>query len=172
MPSDAPHLGEQVFARGWRQGSMLPAERIPFHFVERRGTPPAWAANFKTLKADDFVVVASQNCDIKKKEEEEPRIEVVRAFWTDNARIIDFTGNNTVRYFIFQVQEAVGHRESLVAEARTRIHIDKKCLLDLAPQSAFIDGDVERPVRFASWLGLRYDRPAVPAALERAVQNP
>lgn len=171
MPDGAPHLGEQVFANGWRQGSLFAAEKAPFSWLQRVGAPPAWRATSKPLKQDDFLVVASQNCDIKKKDDEEPRVEVVRAFWTENPRIIGF-GANTVRYFVFQVRDLDGRREALAAEARTRIHIEKKYLIDIVPQSAFQPGDLERPLRFSKWLALRYDRPAVPAALERGVQQP
>jgi hypothetical protein len=97
---------------------------------------------------------------------------LLRAFWTDNPKIIGFAGKNAVRYFLLARAQHEGKEKGLVAEAPVRVFAGKEELLRCVPQDPFAAVDEDTPRRFARWLAQRYDRPAVPTRVVEAVHRP
>src|SRR6266568_4284282 len=150
MPNEDPSLGEQVIAAGWRQGCLLPAS-APVLFVERVAGPPArWDGRRRDI--DGSLVLASQTCDLKKHPSEEPVVELLRAFWTGNQRIVVPAGRNSVRHFLLRERQTEGEKEGLIAEAAKRVFVDKRSLLLFSPEQGC---DPLREGRFRRWLARR-----------------
>ncbi len=166
--------GDELLKRGWKQGSVFPAGSAPVIGINCNAQPPpTWTIEEgKALKATDLFVVATQVCDLKKGPEQEPRVELLRAFWTDNPKIIGFAGKNAVRYFLLARSQRDGKEVGLVAEAPVRAFAAKEALLKCEPQWPFDNNDDDTPRRFARWLAQRYDRPAIPTRVVEAVHRP
>jgi hypothetical protein len=167
MAEDAM-LGEQLLAKGWRQGRLLPATPAMIHYKYTPGSPAAWTETRRDFTGG--LVLATQTCDMKRLVTEEPTVEFVRAFWTKKDRIITAAKRNSVRQFLLRTRASGTETEGLVAEATTRVFVDKKSLLQFTPEQGCSDANNER--QFQRWLARRYDRPALPDALVAAVQKP
>ncbi len=167
MAEDAT-LGEQLLAKGWRQGRLLSATPAMIHYEYTPGSPPAWTETRRDFTGG--LVLATQTCDLKRLATEEPTVEFVRAFWTKKDRIITAAKRNSVRQFLLRTRASGTETEGLVAEATTRVFVDKKSLLQFTPEQGCSDANNER--QFQRWLARRYDRPALPDALVAAVQKP
>jgi hypothetical protein len=167
MAEDAM-LGEQLLAKGWRQGRLLPATPAMIHYEYTPGSPAAWTETRRDFTGG--LVLATQTCDMKRLVTEEPTVEFVRAFWTKKDRIITAAKRNSVRQFLLRTRASGTETEGLVAEATTRVFVDKKSLLQFTPEQGCSDANNER--QFQRWLARRYDRPALPDALVAAVQKP
>ncbi len=133
----------------------------------------AWKLQYETLDVNDFLVIASQTCDIQRPSRLEPWVEALRAYWTAERSIINEAGKNSVRRFLVQRRtDTNGKVEALIADSTVRIQIEKSSLLQLVPLANFAENDWITPRRFRRWLARRYDRPALPDELVLAVQKP
>ncbi len=169
MTGPGADVGEQLVARGWRQGVLLPAIMDILSHELVPGTAPSYQVRRRD-SGDGALVVATQTCDLKKKASKEPEVECLRAFWTGNERIIRSAATNSVQHFLLREHMAGGERKGLIADASARVLVAKESLLHLIPEQGCADSDTER--RFRRWLGRRYDRPAIPTSLVEAVQRP
>ncbi len=168
MADEGPSLGEQLLAKGWKQGCLLSASAPVLSWERVPGPPPEWKE--RTRDMEGSLVLATQTCDLKKHPAEEPTVEFLRAFWTTKERITVPAGRNSVRYFLLCSRLVSGKSEGLVAEASKRLFVDKRSLLLFEPEQAC--GDARTEARFRRWLARRYDRPAVPDPVVLAVQKP
>jgi hypothetical protein len=107
---------------------------------------------------------------LAKKPTTEPEIECLRAYWTDNERIITEARTNSVRHFLLRERVVDDRREGLIADACARVLVTKESLLHFTPEQGSADAGTER--RFRAWLGRRFSRPAVPMAHVEAIQKP
>jgi len=119
-----------------------------------------------TPRTGEWLVLASQACDIVKPEASEPRVDALRAFQTTNETILRMADRNSVRYFLLDPARR------LVADASFRVQIEKPVLRLYQPESGLEPGNEERRRRFIRWLARRYDRPALPDAVVKAIGEP
>src|ERR1035437_4336020 len=88
-------IGEELIRRGWYQGMLLPAMSASMswlaineeaHKEDNQGnlstTSLVWNLQQGSLNEDDWLIVATHICDIKKSPDTEPYVEVLRAYWT------------------------------------------------------------------------------------------
>lgn len=168
MAAKGPSPGEQLVGAGWKQGALLPSTAPVLFHEWAPGTPPVWVERRRGVTGE--LVVASQTCDLKKDPGDEPLVECLRAFWTSNPKIVVPASKNAIRHFFLRERRLGEERQGLVAEAASRVFIEKRSLLNFTPEPGCADATVE--ARFRRWLGRRYDRPAVPDSLVRAAQKP
>jgi len=119
MASDGPSLGEELLAKGWKQGCLLP-ENAPVLFLERvPGPPPGWKRSERNTKG--VLVLATQTCTLKNAHDE-PMVEFRRAFWTDKKSVIASAKPNSNRACILHSRRRWPHlrREELPLADRTR----------------------------------------------------
>jgi hypothetical protein len=164
MPPDAANLGRQLLEMGWRQGTLLAAP--PNSTVNKRAGG-AWQT--ETSTTDGSLVLATQTCDVVRDAAKEPTVEFLRAYWTDEKSKISEDKKNSNRLFLLRIEERAGVTWGLVADATTRMFVGKASLLGESPQAGCLP---ERERGFQRWLARRYDRPAVPDALDKAVHQP
>src|SRR6266851_3382444 len=93
-------LGDELIAQGWDQGSLL-SGRSARHFWLARSTngqasagtdtPGSvdWNIREELLDDNDYLIVASQLCDIARDTAREPLVEVLRASWTNDKQILN-----------------------------------------------------------------------------------
>src|SRR5580700_9369170 len=117
-------LGVQLYNAGWRQGVLLPP--LPWSVIYRIDEPLNKIAKAATkrqtgqrdsgaipdlpltglaiasgiTRKEDYLVIASQDCDIVRSLSEEPNIIAIRAFMTDNSSILRYADSNSARYFL------------------------------------------------------------------------
>jgi len=164
----------------WEQGSLLPdnAGVLPLQWVHPDHPASKAARGFVKnarrreeltepvtvpvpAKAGDRLMVITQSCDIVKRPEELPQIEVARVFTTTKDRIIaeaqDF---GSARYF--RVNDP-SEETAVILDYGWRGLLDKGFLDALVPDNRVLDTLTrERRQTLARWLGQRYCRPAVP----------
>jgi len=183
---DIDHAGEELIRLGWRQGSVLKAtsaqkswlvlktsEETSQHQTSNFPSLDIWSLQQEPLNEDDFLVIASQTCDILRPSRLEPYIEALRAYWTSERNIIHEAGKNSIRRFLIQRHiNSDGKVEGLIADATVRIQIAKDALLGFTPLANFEENDRIMSRRFRKWLAERYDRPAIPDDLVLSIQKP
>lgn len=182
---DLDVVGEDLIRLGWRQGSVLKITSAQkswlglnslVEFSQHSTSLNAvnsWRLKQEILDTDDFLVIATQTCDIQRSSKLEPYVEVLRAYWTSEKSIIHEAGKNSVRRFLIQRRTSDGGQmEGLIADATVRIQIEKGSLLGLTPLANFEENDRITSRRFRRWLARRYDRPAIPDELVVALQKP
>lgn len=142
-----------LHAAGWRQGSVFRAE-LPLDTVvlNTEGSPE------RSHASHGCWVVASQDCDLDTTDAEspDPAIEV-RPVYTENPPT-DW-GIRSSRFLLADGEYA--------ESASPRIHVAPAVLTALLAGGVAGRRDLapDRKLAFTTWLGLRYDRPAVPAEL-------
>ncbi len=153
--SEGASVGDRLIAAGWRQGALfkLPGGRFVWN------ARPASDSNEIELQAlvvaeTDTLVVVSHDCDIYADPNKEPYVEAMLCRHETNPGIINNADRNSVREF------TVDRASGLLAVARYRLLIAKDVLLTVRPDTW--PGDEKRRKRFITWLGRRYDRPALP----------
>jgi hypothetical protein len=169
-------LGEHLYNSGWRQGVLLPP--LPWSVVYRSDEPLSkiakTAAKRPTEQRDitavtglplqgisiasgitrreDYLVIASQDCDIVRSLNDEPNIIAVRAYTTDNYNILRYADSNSTRYFLLD------RNRGLIAESSVMTLIEKPVLMNFTPEPGA--ADIATQKRFARWIAHRFDRPA------------
>jgi hypothetical protein len=185
-------LGERLYEVGWRQGVLLPA--LPYSVIfqvddplskiakqvarqqttikVKQGNPlqPADSLPFSVgvatgiTRKGDYLVIASQDCDIASNLSEEPHVIAMRAFCTENATILRYASSNSSHYFLLD------HRQGLVAEASIMVLIEKPVLAHFTPESGTFDATVKE--RFARWIAHRFTRTVFHESVVGAVIKP
>lgn len=180
-------LGEHLYNSGWRQGVLVPA--LPWSVVYRSDDPLNKIAKTAQRQAEqvegltatglplhgigvasgitrreDYLVIASQDCDIVRSLNEEPNVVALRAFITDNGSILRYADSNSSRYFLLD------RGRGLVAESSIMSLIEKPVLLSFMPEPGACDGATQE--RFARWIAHRFDRPAFDDDVVGAVIKP
>jgi hypothetical protein len=180
-------LGEHLYDSGWRQGVLLPP--LPWSVIYRSDDPLSKIA--KTAKGqsehrdipaamglplhgigiasgitrqEDYLVIASQDCDIVRSLSEEPNIVAMRAFTTENSSILRYADSNSTHYFLLD------RNRGLVAESSVMALIEKPVLLNFTPETGTCDSITQE--RFARWIAHRFDRPAFHDDVVGAVIKP
>lgn len=145
-------LGESLYARGWKQGAIC------------QGVEAEWGYRPKRVKADDQLVIISQDCDISATVDVEPYIEaLVCHVEHDRQRLPGFTRTSS-RNFVIDFDTG------LVANAVKRVFLMKKSIPATDPSPW--PGTPKHFDWFVQWLARRYDRPAVSDSLVDAFQRP
>src|SRR6266699_2155161 len=169
-------LGERLYEVGWRQGVLLPA--LPYSVIYQVDDPlskiakqiakqqttfevkqenPLAATDFAPYtvgvatgitRKNDYLVIASQDCDIASNLSEESHVIAMRAFCTENATILRYAGSNSCHYFLLD------HRRGLVAEASIMVLVEKPVLTLFTPEPGVLDVIVKE--RFARWIAHRF----------------
>lgn len=171
MPNpSSPNVGEVLLSRGCRQGSLVKTAAhtswLEQTTAEESSASPKWTAIAEADNEAEWVLI-SQDCDINARPEVEPRVEVVTARWsTDPTEILQARKGNSSRLFVL-TQE---NERALVADARRRAHLKKESLLAAGFATVF-STEPER-LRFAQWVAGRYNRPAIPDHVVKAVHKP
>jgi hypothetical protein len=180
-------LGERLYNTGWRQGVLLPP--LPWSVIYRSDDPLSKIAKAGKRQAkqvdipaatglplhgiglawgitrrEDYLVIASQDCDIVRSLSEEPNIVVMRAFTTENSSILKYGDSNSSHYFLLD------RKRGLVAESSVIALIEKPVLLNFAPEPGACDSATQE--RFARWIAHRFDRPAFDDDVVGAVIKP
>ncbi len=158
------HLGQTLVRLGWSQGAIFRAEKVLLAWndlAEVDGKPNSIRLATAPLRADDWLVVVSQTCDIVMKPEIEPYVEaVVCRVEQDRTRFPTY--KPSARRFV------VDEERGLVAHAELRVQLSKQLLATLTPEPW--PGD-ERILRwFQDWLAWRYLRPAIDDDIVQAIQ--
>ena len=180
-------LGEHLYNSGWRQGVLMPlllwsviyrsddplskiaktakrqaeqvdipaATGLPLH-----GIGVAWGIT----RREDYLVIASQDCDIVRSLSEEPNIVAMRAFTTENSSILRYADSNSSHYFLLD------RKRGLVAESSVMALIEKPVLVNFTPGPGASDSATQE--RFARWIAHRFDRPAFDDDVVGAVIKP
>ena len=180
-------LGEHLYNSGWRQGVLMPP--LPWSVIYRSDDPLSKIAKTAKRQAEqvdipastglplhgiglasgitrreDYLVIASQDCDIVRSLSEEPNIVAMRAFITENNSILKYADSNSSHYFLLD------RKRGLVAESSVMVLIEKPVLLNFTPKSGTCDSATQE--RFARWIAHRFDRPAFHDDIVGAVIKP
>lgn len=163
-------VGEVLLSRGCRQGSLVKtAAHTSWLEQTTEGEPsalPKWTAKTEADTEAEWVLV-SQDCDINARTEVEPRVEVITARWsTDPTEILQARKGNSSRLFMLSDEK----ERALLADARRRAHLKKESLL--AAGFATVFSTAPELLRFAQWVAGRYNRPAIPDHIVKAVHKP
>ncbi len=180
-------LGEHLYNSGWRQGILLPP--LPWSVIYQSEDPlskiaktakhqskqvdipaltglPLHGISIATgiTRREDYLVIASQDCDIVRSLNEEPNIVAMRAFTTQNSSILRYADSNSSHYFLLD------RKRGLVAESSVMVLIEKPVLLNFTPEPGACDSATQG--RFARWIAHRFDRPAFDDDVVGAVIKP
>lgn len=138
-----------LYAAGWRQGSILVAD-LPFDCVILGGDDQP----VRNQNQHGRWVVATQDCDLAQTEEDdaEPTIEL-RAVFSDSPPPDWGLRSAKLRLTETEFVVSAGPRPVVSAAVLTAL---------LASGHERREVDENRRLAFTTWLGLRYDRPAVP----------
>jgi hypothetical protein len=137
----------------------------------QEGSEPVWEIHQEPGLPEEFWVLVSQDCDISAKAE--PRVELLRGYWTADKSTLHTARLNSVRGFLLgERQRGDGKSEGLVVDATRRLLLEKSSLLELEPARELGTLDSSKARRFRQWLAQRYDRPAIPDVIVNAVQKP
>ncbi|HYT42728.1 MAG TPA: hypothetical protein VEP90_10295, partial [Methylomirabilota bacterium] len=172
------NVGVELIQQGWRQGSMIksiPAVVSWFTLeTENPNSPGKWIRKDSPFSEDDYLVVISQVCDIQKRSDQEPFVEMIRAYWTSDKSTINDASKNSMREFLIRRSISPdGRVEGLIAVITNSIRVDKQALLTITPEFGFDEiNDPGRERLFRMWLAKRYSRQAVPNDIVGAVQQP
>ncbi len=181
-------IGKQLEDAGWEQGSLLPPLACSVVYLpENPVTSIAKAAARAAVRgggavpptavgpvphhvasggprANDRLVVVSQTCDIVREPTVEPTVMTMRAFVTDNERVLGPAASNSTRNFLLDPDRG------LVVDATMVSMVEKPFLATLTPEIGAPDAEMQR--RFSLWLAHRFNRPAFPDRVVEAVVAP
>jgi hypothetical protein len=180
-------LGEHLYNSGWCQGVLMPP--LPWSVIYRSDDPLSKIARTAKRQAEqvdipaatdlplhgiglasgitrreDYLVIASQDCDIVRSLSEEPNIVAMRAFITENSSILRYADSNSSHYFLLD------RKRGLVAESSVMMLIEKPVLLNFTPGPGACDSATQE--KFARWIAHRFDRPAFENDVVGAVIKP
>lgn len=166
-PASAEEDVSAVLRRaGWEQGHLVEVARG--HFELGPSKDPSvrelqW--HHEEAATSDRLVIASQTCDIVKRPDREPTVETLFAFETGNRDLLRNANRNSARYFLLDPDRG------LVADFGRRVPLRKTALVGLTPKPG-LAAEPRRKAWFATWLGRRYSRPAIPDDVVAAVVRP
>ncbi len=167
-------VGRRLLDQGVRQGHLLPARGTRYAWARLpTGANPGepWELLTQEGHTEEWWVVASQNCDIASRAE--LRLELVRAYWTtDRGEIRSARLNSARKFLLLRRPQQTGGEEGLIADATVRSFVEKEALVAAVRSAEAPQLDAATLARFSSWLARRYDRPAIPDAIVRAVHKP
>ncbi|HEY4037164.1 MAG TPA: hypothetical protein VGL94_24675 [Ktedonobacteraceae bacterium] len=157
-------LGDELLRRGWKQGTLFNAPSIYFtyHDLSQSDTEVLTSVQKRNLKANERLIVISQDCDIKDMKQEKYIEAIICKPYNQN--FIEKVSQLSARWFV------VDPKTRLVAEAKYKIQIAKQVFLQLQPEPW--PDSPNRLDEFIRWLARRYDRPALPDAMVEVFQKP
>lgn len=159
-----PHAGRRLYDAGFRQGAVLRSSALKFVYSELTPGGEDLGTKERSVKAKERLVVASQDCDILAKPEQEPYVELLICKEEKPERCVRLVEGNSSRWFLLDADKC------LVAQAFQRIHVKKEALEQLELEGWSLGGEALE--RFARWLARRYIRPAFPDEFVEAYQGP
>jgi hypothetical protein len=150
----------QLLDRGWRQGSVLPAEPT----LREALVLDPFARNNCLPDGSFWLIISSQDCNvIAESFEVEPTVEVVLALPIERARS-DYQYGRHPRELHVQLETREG-AQAISLHVRDRGQIERRHLLTCSPDSAVaLSGSGVRQI--AGLFAGRYDRAAFPDAFE------
>jgi hypothetical protein len=164
-PEDDQPIGRQLFDLGWRQGALVdPAPSEVAFLSHAQGPGGQVEVNQRRVRQVDRLIIASQDCDIVARPDDEPCIETFICV-RENARRTSRIAFNSRRYFVLD------HGSGLVARAAYRVYVRKELAATFSPPVAWAYGE-RHFRRFVRWLGDRYTRPPLPDEMVMAIQRP
>jgi hypothetical protein len=113
-------------------------------------------------------LILTQQCDLAREPSLEPTLEVIPI---TRQRAQDIPALRSLKSWRQLVVADVGDDQALVADSRTRLLLDKRCLLAHPAIQVLPDVPLERR-RFAWWAGARYFRRPVPTELFLRIERP
>jgi len=161
-------IGEQLFALGWRGGSVLPPE---LHELIRRHLHHTDGKAPKRIDPNSWLIVVSQSCDIVvPRDDAEPYIELLWAHPYAGKPRKGYRDLRSTRQLDFRPNQKTFSELALTVHAT----VDRF----FVPRSALLEGrpDVHRTLsavaikRLHAWFALRYYRPAWPEAFVARIQ--
>src|SRR2546429_5528297 len=105
-------LGEELLRRGWKQGTLFNAPSVYFtyHDLSQSNTEVLTSVQERKLKANERLIVISQDCDIKEiKQEKYIEAIICKPY---NQKFIERVSQLSARWFV------VDPKTRLVAEAK------------------------------------------------------
>jgi hypothetical protein len=164
-PEDAEdHVGRRLYGAGLKQGAVLRPSDLKFVYSALAPNGGGIETKERSVKPKERLVVASQDCDILARPEQEPYVELLICKKEKPERCARLVEGNSSRWFLLDKDEC------FVAQAFQRVHIRKEALERLEPEGWSLDGEALE--RFARWLARRYIRPAFPDEFVEAYQDP
>lgn len=160
--TNEPHIGQELRRHGWRQGVIFSGTGLAVVAHERTESG-AFRPNVRQIKAQESLIVVSQDCDIVADIAQEPRLEAL-VCKRGNDRLCQAADRNSARFFL------VDPGARLVAQAAYKVLVMKASVVDVAPQPW--PSDELRHQRFVRWLARRYDRFPLPDRLDAAFRTP
>jgi hypothetical protein len=184
-------LGQQLYATGWRQGTLLPV--LPWSVIYNANDPLTKIAKSAKRQANDrnrpkvevtsaeitfplydiasgitsnndYLVIISQDCDIAKDPNSIRTIFAMRAFLTENKQILRPAAGNSTQYFLLDKERG------LVADSTIIVPIEKPVLTNFTPKTGVPNEETKR--LFARWVAHCFNRPAFPDEVVKAVIKP
>ena len=148
-------LGARLNSSGWQQGVLLPP--LPYSVIYQYDNPISKIAKTAKKQSErknisssidlplhgigvasgtrygDYLVIASQDCDIVRSLSDKPNVICLCAFITDNSDILRFADSNSTRYFL------LNRKRGLVAESTIMVLIEKPVLMAYTPETGALD---------------------------------
>jgi len=155
-----PSFGELVAAKGWRTGSVI--SPTLYEAVQPFLARPHQLAVM--IGIDDWLVIASQACDVvAQNEEAEPLVEVLRCSCIAEPRA-EYRDVRSTRVLDFRPNRETHAQVVLTAHATTdRFLVPRRILIQGAPdETRSLNANATK--RILWWTALRYARPAWPNA--------
>jgi len=189
--ADSPYHRDALKAKGWHQGSLLPAAASlkPAVWVSekdqgwtraqkdaaaraRRGELSSPYIYERPSKASDRFALVTQECDVLKPPDEFPIVEFVLVFETSSVGVIREADSLTsARYF--RLGDPRAEPPVPILDYRFRAHADKGVLVAHDPDNAFVsDMSETRLAVLREWLGRRLGREAVSDDDTRLIVEP
>jgi len=154
-----PTLGQELYDAGWRQGARIPGTVPQAHY-------PSLTAGVEEGPMPDGMdlVLTTQDCDLVKASTRLPFLEAIGC--VDDAEHARSVRANDARFFVLNSEAGT------VADRAFGAFLTREALAALSAPGSPCGGDIQRARRFATWLGARYDRPALPTTAVEVVHRP
>lgn len=159
IPSgEMPHVGRRLYDAGFKQGAILLSSGLKFVYSMPTRDGEGIKVKERSVKNDERLVVASQDCDILATPDREPYVELLICKQEEKEFYQGIIEGNSSRRFL--LDKVLDEDKRFVAQAIQRIHIKKEALEQLELEDWSLNGEMLE--RFARWLARRYVRPAFP----------
>lgn len=160
--TEESHIGQELYRLGWRQGTLFTGIGLAVVAHERRSSGE-FHPSARLVRAQESLILVSQDCDIIADRQQEPRLEAL-VCKRGNERLCWSADRNSARVFL--VDPATG----LVAQAAYKVIVTKEAVLEVTLQPW--PSDEVRRQRFVRWLARRYDQFPLPDKLDDAFRKP